>query len=129
MYTVNTPVIVTDKNDLEHYNQIGRIVEIDEQATEGDCYGVRFGEGGTTFYFRATEIGPFDEEKERQAWEADMRDMEKIKNEWRQYRLEGDETPSDASESIEVVPSKRESARPYHFALVGSDAQLPSRHE
>jgi len=93
MYTVDTPVIVTDKDDIEHYDCTGLIVEIDEQATEGDCYGVRFGEGAPVFYFRATEIEPVDIEKERRAWEADMRDMEKIKNEWRAYRLEGDESP------------------------------------
>ena len=32
-------------------------------------------------------------EKERRAWSADLKDMEQIKREWREYRTQGDETP------------------------------------
>lgn len=95
MYQIGIDVIVVDKNDLDHYNWIGKIVEIDSHATEGDCYGVHFDEdeGGPVFFFREQDIASIDLEKERRAWEADMKDMQQIKNEWRTYRLEGDESP------------------------------------
>ena len=32
-------------------------------------------------------------EQERRAWSADMKDMQQIKREWREYRSLGDETP------------------------------------
>jgi len=32
-------------------------------------------------------------EKERRAWSADMKDMEQLKREWREYRTQGDESP------------------------------------
>src|SRR6266446_6127451 len=31
-------------------------------------------------------------EKERRAWSADMKDMEQLKREWREYRTQGDES-------------------------------------
>jgi hypothetical protein len=34
-----------------------------------------------------------DDERNARAWDADMRDLEQIKREWRSYRLAGDETP------------------------------------
>jgi len=34
-----------------------------------------------------------DGERDRRAWEQDMADMAQIKREWRNYRLEGGETP------------------------------------
>jgi hypothetical protein len=34
-----------------------------------------------------------DDERNTRAWEADMRDMEAIKREWREYRLSNDEGP------------------------------------
>jgi hypothetical protein len=35
-----------------------------------------------------------DDERNARAWEADMKDMEQIQQEWREYRLQGDEGPS-----------------------------------
>ncbi len=43
------------------------------------------------------EMTEEEREREQRAWSADMKDMQQIKEEWRAYRLEGDETPPSST--------------------------------
>jgi hypothetical protein len=54
---------------------------------------------------RLTQEAQEDEERDARAWsqdmaDQDMADMEQIKQEWREYRLEGDETPPTPPHSL-----------------------------
>ncbi len=53
---------------------------------QSDIYAQRFADNMNAFAEQEAE-------RDKAAWEADMKDMEQIRREWEAYRHQGDETP------------------------------------